>query len=174
MQWGYKGCAPASTDVVGGQVQLAILSANLIALHVKTGKLYGIGVSTTERYHLRPEVPTFEEQRLKPLGFSIWCALMGPAKMPPDVVARISADVQKVLAEPAAEENLSGVGVALLSGSAVDLRKLVKFDLARCAKLAWAAHTRAEQIFPLIVARRLVIKTHVGPGSDGFLRRDAL
>lgn len=141
---GYKGCAPALTDVVGGQVQLAILSANLIAPHIKTGKLYGIGVSTASRYQLMPQVPTFEEQGLKPLDFSIWYALMGPAKMPPEVVARIYADVQKVLAEPAIKENLSGAGVEPLSGTGADLSKLIKSDLARYAQLAKSANIKAE------------------------------
>ena len=141
---GYKGCAPALTDVLGGQVQLAILSANLVAPHIKTGKLYGIGVSTATRYSLMPQVPTFEEQGLKPLDFSIWYALMGPAKMPPEVVAKIYADVQKVLAEPAVKENLSGAGVEPLVGNGADLAKLIKADLVRYAQLAKSANIKAE------------------------------
>ncbi len=141
---GYKGCAPALTDVVGGQVQLAILSANLAAPHIKTGKLNGLGISTATRYSLMPQVPSFEEQGLKPLDFSIWYALMGPAKMPPEVVARIYADVQKVLAEPAVKENLSGAGVEPLSGNASDLSKLIKVDLARYAQLAKSANIKPE------------------------------
>ena len=141
---GYKGCAPALTDVVGGQVQLAILSANLVAPHLKTGKLYGLGVSTATRYALMPQVPTFEEQGLKPLDFSIWYALMGPAKMQADVVAKIYADVQKVLTEPAVKENLSGAGVEPLNGNSADLAKLIKVDLARYAQLAKSANIKAE------------------------------
>jgi tripartite-type tricarboxylate transporter receptor subunit TctC len=141
---GYKGCAPALTDVLGGQVPLAILSANLVAPHIKTGKLYGVGVSTAARYQLMPQVPSFEEQGLKPLDFSIWYALMGPAKMPPDVVARIYADVQKVLAEPAVRENLSNAGVEPFAGSGSDLAKLITADLARYAQLAKSANIKAE------------------------------
>lgn len=141
---GYKGCAPALTDVVGGQVQLAILSANLAAPHIKTGKLNGIGVSTATRYSLMPQVPTFEEQGLKPLDFSIWYALMGPAKMPPDVVARIYADVQKVLAEPAVKDNLSNAGVEPFAGNGPELSKLIKSDLVRYAQLAKSANIKAE------------------------------
>jgi len=141
---GYKGCAPALTDVVGGQVQLAILSANLAAPHLKTGKLNAIGVSTATRYQLMPQVPTFEEQGLKPLDFSIWYALMGPAKMKPEVVAKIYADVQKVLAEPAVKENLSGAGVEPLSGNGAALSKLIKTDLVRYAQLAKSANIKAE------------------------------
>ena len=141
---GYKGCAPALTDVVGGHVQLAILSANLVAPHIKAGKLNGIGVSTAARYHLLPQVPSFEEQGLKPLDFSIWYALMGPAKMPSEVVARIYADVQKVLAEPAISESLSGAGVEPYAGDGADLAKLIRSDLARYAQLAKSANIKAE------------------------------
>lgn len=141
---GYKGCAPALNDVVGGQVQLAILSANLVAPHIKTGKLNGIGVSTATRYSLTPQVPTFEEQGLKPLDFSIWYALMGPAKMPSEVVAKIQADVQKILAEAAVRESLSGAGVEPLAGNGADLARLVKSDLARYAQLAKSANIKAE------------------------------
>jgi tripartite-type tricarboxylate transporter receptor subunit TctC len=125
-------------------VPLAIVSANLVAPHIKTGKLYGVGVSTATRYQLMPQVPTFEEQGLKPLDFSIWYALMGPAKMPPDVVARIYSDVQKVLAEPAVRENLSNAGVEPFAGTGSDLAKLITTDLARYAQLAKSANIKAE------------------------------
>ncbi len=141
---GYKGCAPALTDVVGGQVPLAILSANLAAPHIKTGKLMSVGVSTATRYGLLPQAPTFEEQGLKPLDISIWYALMGPAKMPSDVVARIYADVQTVLAEPAIKESLSNAGVEPFAGNGADLARLIKLDLARYAQLAKSANIKPE------------------------------
>jgi tripartite-type tricarboxylate transporter receptor subunit TctC len=140
----YKGCAPGLTDVVGGHVPLAILSANLVAPYVKTGILNGIGVSTAARYHLMPQITSFEEQGLKPMDFSIWYALMGPAKMPPEVVGRIYADVEKVLAEPAIRENLSTAGVEPYAGNGADLAKLIKADLARYAQLAKSANIKAE------------------------------
>ena len=140
----YKGCAPGLTDVVGGQIPLAILSANLGAAHVKSGKLRGIGVSTAARYELMPDVPTFEEQGLKPLDFSIWYALMGPARMPPNVVGRIFADVQKVLENPDVRARLSNAGVEPLNGTAADLAKLIKEDLLRYQQLAKSANIKAE------------------------------
>jgi tripartite-type tricarboxylate transporter receptor subunit TctC len=141
---GYKGCAPALTDVLGGQVQLAILSSNITAPHIKTGRLNGIGVSTAERYKLHPDVPTFEEQKLKPLDFSIWYALMGPPKMSPDIVERIYSDVRRVMTERTVEENLSKAGVERLPGDKTDLAKLIKKDLARYAQLAKSANIKAE------------------------------
>ncbi len=141
---GYKGCAPALTDVLGGQVPLAIVSANLVVPQLKTGKITAVGVSTAGRYNLLPNVATFEEQGLKPLDFYNWYALMGPANMPADVVAKIYADVQKILAEPAVKANLAGAGVEPYAGNGADLAKLIKADLARYAQLAKSANIKAE------------------------------
>lgn len=141
---GYKGCAPGLTDVLGGQIPLAILSANLVAPHAKTGKLKAVGVSTASRYATMPDTPTFEEQGLKPLDFSIWYALMGPARMPADVVAKVQADVGRIMAEAEVQARLSNAGVEPLSGNADDLARLIRVDLARYAQLARSANIKAE------------------------------
>ena len=141
---GYKGCAPALTDVLGGQVPLAILSSNLIAPHVKAGKLRSFGVSTATRYKPMPDTPTFEEQGLKPLDFSIWYALMGPARLPQDIVEKLHLEVGKILAEPQVQAQLSNVGVEPYSGNAADLAKLIKSDTVRYAQLAKSAGIKGE------------------------------
>ena len=140
----YKGCAPALTDVVGGQIPLAVLSANLVAPYVASGKLTGIGMSTRTRYKLMPDTPTFEEQGLKPLDFSIWYALMGPAKMPPDVLARIYADVQQIMAQPETQARLSTAGVEPYNGNGAQLTTLIREDLVRYAEVAKAANIKPE------------------------------
>ena len=141
---GYKGCSPALNDVVGGQIPLAIVSANLVAPYAKNGRLKVVGVSTARRYGLLPDTPTFEEQGLKPFDFSIWYALMGPAKMPANVVAKITADVEKVLADPTVQANLSTAGVEAYKGSAQDLARLIKEDSVRYVQLAKSADIKAE------------------------------
>ncbi|OGB06654.1 MAG: hypothetical protein A3E79_03065 [Burkholderiales bacterium RIFCSPHIGHO2_12_FULL_61_11] len=141
---GYKGCAPALTDVLGGQVPLAVVSANLVTPYAKDGRLRILGVSTAQRYGLLPDTPTFEEQGLKPFDFSIWFALMGPAKLPPAIVTQIAADVEKILADPTVQSNLSNAGVEPYKGSAQDLAKLIKSDAARYLQLAKSANIKAE------------------------------
>lgn len=140
----YKGCAPALNDVLGGQVPLALVSANMVVPHVTSGKLNGIGVSTAARYRQLPQTPSFEEQGLAPMDFSNWFALMGPAKMLPEVVARIYADVHKVMSEPAIMKTLSGAGVERYEGDGADLAKLIKSDLARYVQVAKSANIKAE------------------------------
>lgn len=140
----YKGCAPALTDVVGGQIPLAMVSANLVAPYTKSGRLRVVGVSTAHRYGLLPDTPTFEEQGLKPFDFSIWYALMGPARLPPQIVARLVADVEKVLADPAVQSSLSNAGVEPYKGSAQELASLIKSDSVRYLRLAKSANIKAE------------------------------
>ena len=141
---GYKGCAPAMTDVVGGQIPLAILSANLAVPYVKAGKVNVIGIANQKRYSLLPDALTMEEQGIKPVDFSTWYALMGPAKMAPDVVAKITADVRKVLADPQVQERLSTAGVEPLAGNGDDLTKLIRMDKVRYEQLAKAANIKPE------------------------------
>ena len=141
---GYKGCAPAVTDVVGGQIPLAILSANLVVPYVRSGQLRVVGVSTARRYALLPDAPTFEEQGVKPFDFSIWYALMGPARMPPAVVAKVRADVEKILADPATQARLSTAGVEPLRGDADQLARLIASDQARYQQLARSIGIKAE------------------------------
>ena len=140
----YKGCAPGLADVVGGQIPLAILSANLVAPYIASGKLMGIGVASKARYKLTPDMPTFEEQGLKPLDFSTWFALMGPAKMPPDVLARIYADVQKIMAQPETQARLSTAGVESLNGNGAQLTTLIREDMVRYSEVAKAANIKPE------------------------------
>ena len=141
---GYKGCAPAVTDVLGGQIQLASVSANLVAPFVKSGKLKVVGVSTPQRYNLLPDSLTFEEQGLKPFDFATWFALMGPKGLPPAVVSKLVTDINSVLARPEVVSNLSGAGVELLKGNGDDLVRLIRVDTKRYADLAKSANIKPE------------------------------
>jgi tripartite-type tricarboxylate transporter receptor subunit TctC len=141
---GYKGCSPAVTDVLGGQIPLAIVSANLAAPHAKSGRLKVLGVSTAARYSLLPDTPTFEEQGYKPLDFSIWYALMAPARLPDAVRAKIAADVQKVLDDPQVKANLVTAGVEPAHGDSEVLARLIHDDSIRYVQLARSANIKPE------------------------------
>jgi tripartite-type tricarboxylate transporter receptor subunit TctC len=141
---GYKGCSPALTDLVAGQIPLAVVSANLVAPYAKAGKLAVIGVSSGARYNLLPDTPTFEEQGVKPFELSIWYALMGPAKMPAEVVNRIHADVQAILARPDIQASLSRAGVEPYNGDAAQLARLIRDDQVHYVDVAKSANIKAE------------------------------
>ena len=141
---GYKGCAPAVTDVVGGQIQLAIVSANLVSQYVKIGRLTSVGITTSHRYSLMPDSLTFKEQGIKDMDFAVWYALMGPPNMPTEIVTKIQNEVNKILDEPEVKQNLSNAGVEPYRGNGMGLAKLIHNDLISYAKLVKSANIKAD------------------------------
>ena len=140
----YKGCSPALTDVVAGQIPYAALSANMVVPYVQAGKLRVIGLSSSARYSQLPDVPTFEEQGLKPFDFSVWYALMGPAKMPPDIVQKIRTDVEKLMADPGMRKRLAEIGIEENKGGPEEVVKVITLDQARYQQVAKAAGIKPE------------------------------
>jgi tripartite-type tricarboxylate transporter receptor subunit TctC len=141
---GYKGCSPALTDVVGGQIPLAMLSANLVAPYVKSGKLKVLGIASDKRYSLIPDARTFPEQGLKEATIGTWYALMGPAKLPSELAGQIRADVRKVLADPAIKSQLAALGIDPYEGDGAVLASLIKTDLARYRQIGKASDIKLE------------------------------
>jgi tripartite-type tricarboxylate transporter receptor subunit TctC len=141
---GYKGCAPALNDVVSGQIPVAVISANLATQHVNSGRLKAIGVTSSRRYGLMPEVPTLEEQGIKDFNYIGWYALMGPAKLPPEVVSRVLSSVNRVLDDPAVQKTLAEAGVDTKRGNAAELSKIIADDSSRYYDLARKLNLKAE------------------------------
>lgn len=140
----YKGCSPALNDVLAGQIPLAVVSANLVVPHVKTGKLKAIGVGSPTRYSLLPDTPSFEELNFKPFDIANWYALMGPAKLPAEVVLKVTVDVGKIMADPAIQSKLSAAGVEPVKGNAAELLKLIRFDAQRYSQIAKSANIKPD------------------------------
>jgi tripartite-type tricarboxylate transporter receptor subunit TctC len=107
----YKGGAPALNDVVGGQIPVAILILSNVLPHVKSGKLRAIGVIESTRAKAAPDVPTIAEGGVP--GFSVpdtWIGILGPAGMPPAVVERLNAELQKAANNAAVKTRLDAAG----------------------------------------------------------------
>src|SRR5438094_843744 len=96
----YKGGGPALTDVIGGHVPMIILSTTLTAKPYKAGQLRILGVGAKERLAAFPELPTIAESGLPGYEAVSWFGLFAPTGTPRDAVAKINADVQRVLADP--------------------------------------------------------------------------
>lgn len=105
----YKGAAPATNDLVGGQIPMGILGAAPLIPHLKAGRLRALAVTTAKRAPALPEVPTLAEVGLK-FESSQWFGLLAPAGTPREVIAKINADVQRVLALGEVKERLATQG----------------------------------------------------------------
>ena len=140
----YKGCAPALSDVLGGQIPLAMLSANMIAPHLAGGRLRGLAVTSKKRYRLAPDVPAFDELGYKDFDLWTWYALMGPAGLPKDVADKLYADSLAAVNDPEVRAKLLAAGVEDLRGDGAALTAVMRADQAKYAKLAKHANIKAE------------------------------
>ncbi|HYT48505.1 MAG TPA: tripartite tricarboxylate transporter substrate binding protein [Burkholderiales bacterium] len=95
----YKGEALALNDLLSGRLQLMFISGTLLP-HVKDGKLRALATTLDSRSPLLPKVPTMVEAGLPPFPINPWIALVAPAKMPKDIVERLSRETNAALRRP--------------------------------------------------------------------------
>ena len=132
----YKGFAGAMTDLIGGQVQMMFTLIHSAIPHVRAGRLRVLAVTGAARSPQFPEAPTFREQGIDFMDdVDSWYAVMAPGKTPPELIARINADVNAVMAAPDLRENLGRQGLIPVTSTPGELAALIKADLVRWSKV---------------------------------------
>jgi tripartite-type tricarboxylate transporter receptor subunit TctC len=106
----YKGAAPATADLIGGQIPSGILGAAPLVPHLQAGRIRAIVVTTEKRAAVLHDVPTLAEVGVKGFTSSQWFGFLAPAGTPREIVMKINADVQKALASPDVKEKLATQG----------------------------------------------------------------
>jgi tripartite-type tricarboxylate transporter receptor subunit TctC len=131
----YKGGSQAINDVLAGHVQAVAVNALEVQPHVKAGKLRVLAVLSPQRTPIFPDAPTIAESGFPGFEAAVWYGFVGPAGMPPTVVARIHAEVQKALATPEVRERLQGAGGEVLPGSTERFATLIASERQRYERL---------------------------------------
>jgi tripartite-type tricarboxylate transporter receptor subunit TctC len=124
----YKGAAPALTDVMGGQVDVAIMSVASVLNLVKSGKLTAVAVTSGARSPALPSTPTFAESVQPGTDVVVWLGLFAPAGTPRPIVERLNAEVNKVLQAPDVVEKMNAQGVAPAGGGVEEFAAFVRKD----------------------------------------------
>lgn len=136
LQVPYKGASPALTDVMGGNVDVYIGTlASTVAL-VESGRLNLVAVATAKRSPRYPDVKTLDETVAKGVDFGVWMGLLAPAGTPPDVVALLNKEINRVLLLPDVISKMAETGVEPVGGSSTDFAAFVKKDYDRWEALA--------------------------------------
>jgi tripartite-type tricarboxylate transporter receptor subunit TctC len=97
----YRGAAPAITDLVGGHIQMMIVSIGLVAQSWQAGTLKVLGFGSTTRLAQYPEVPTLAESGLPGYEAGSWYGLAAPKGTPPEIVAKLNGETQRIFNDPA-------------------------------------------------------------------------
>lgn len=139
----YKGTGPALTDLLGGQITMMFAQLSSALPHVQSGKLRALGVASLKRSRVLPAVPTIAEQGLPRFEAVSWYALMAPSGTPEAVIARLNADISRLLARAEVRERLGAQGMELSGGSSQELAAMIQAETAR-----WAEVIRTRNIKP--------------------------
>lgn len=139
----YKGGAPAVLDTVSGQTQVLFSAGTQTLPHVKTGKLNLIAVTEDKRATLLPNTPTVAET-LPGYELVVWYGVFGPKNMPADITNKLSAEINKTLAQPAVIDRMRAIGVELVQSTPEGFAKTLQADTARYTKLIKELNISAE------------------------------
>ena len=131
----YKGSGPLTTDLLGGQITMSFDTITPVLQHIKGGKLRALAVTTLKRSSALPDVPTLDESGLKGFDLGTWFGLLAPAGTPKDVVARINAEIVKIVNTPDFRKKMDDIGSEPIGNSPEQMAKQIKDDTERFAKL---------------------------------------
>ena len=140
----YKGAAPAITDLLAEQIDLAFLNAPPLLQHIQSGKLRALAVTTLKRARQLPDVPTLDELGLRGFDVATWYGITAPAATPKPVVEKLTAVISKVLTSPDVVAKLTSQGAEIFLLPPKEFADYLQADAARLTKLIKSANIQAE------------------------------
>jgi tripartite-type tricarboxylate transporter receptor subunit TctC len=127
----YKGCGPAQTAALAGEVPISINSVGNVAPLVKSGRLNGLAVTTLKRDRELPDLPSIAESGFEGFHVTVWFGLFAPAATPPDLVNRIYADVKAAFEDPAVQKRVQDRSLEMILDTPAQFRKTMDDDTER-------------------------------------------
>ncbi|MHA7601646.1 tripartite tricarboxylate transporter substrate binding protein [Alicycliphilus sp. T452] len=131
----YKGSGPLTTDLLGGQIDMSFDTVTPVLPHIKAGKLRALAVTTARRSVALPDVPTLDEAGLKGFDMGTWFGMLAPAGTPRDVVARLNADMAKIIQSPDFRRKMDDIGAVPIGDTPEQMARRIHEDTARFARL---------------------------------------
>jgi tripartite-type tricarboxylate transporter receptor subunit TctC len=139
----YKGAAPATTDLVGGQIPSGILGLAPIVPHIKSGRIRALAVTSAQRSAVLPDVPTLNESGIR-FESTQWFGFLAPAGTPADVVAKVQADVKRAASEQALRDRFGPLGGEPVASTPEEFAAFIRAENQKYAKVIRDAGIKAD------------------------------
>ena len=140
----YKGTALVYPDMFSGQIALLFDTPSVALPFIKAGRVRALGVTSAQRAAVLPEVPTIVEAGVPGYNAELWFCLVGPAKLPAEIAARIAAETAKIVKLPDVKERLDQQGMEAVANSPAQLQKFIAAQNEQWAKVVRNAGVKAE------------------------------
>lgn len=134
----YKGSAPALTDVMAGNITFMYDVPNTVLPQIRAGRVRGLAVTSAKRSPYAPDLPTMEEAGVpgySAAGSDLWFGIMGPKGLPKPIVAKLNAELIKVLRSPDMREKVRGQFFELWTSAPEEFAAVIKSDSAKWGKI---------------------------------------
>jgi tripartite-type tricarboxylate transporter receptor subunit TctC len=140
----YKGTGPMLTDLLAGQTQATFTGSSPLLPHIHSGKLRALAVGSAKRIPSLPDVPTVAESGFAGFETSQWYGIIAPAKTPPAVIQKLSAEIAQVLKLPDVVARLSGDGTVMIGSTPKEFSAYIDGEMKRWGEVVRAANIKAE------------------------------
>ncbi len=131
----YKGSAPLTTDLLGGQVDMSFDAITPVLPFIKEGKLKALAVTTAKRSSALPNVPALQEAGIANIAVGTWFGLLAPAATPKPVVARLNAEVVKIINSPEFKKQMVDIGAEPIGNKPEEMARQIKEETEKFANL---------------------------------------
>jgi tripartite-type tricarboxylate transporter receptor subunit TctC len=139
----YRGAAPAVTDLLGGQIQVAFTEMATSLGYIRAGNLRALAVTTAARSAALPDVPTLSEF-IPDFEASQWVGLVAPKDTSPAVVEKLNGEINLALGDATLKARFADLGGVVLPGAPADFGKLIRDETEKWAKVIRAAKIKVE------------------------------
>lgn len=131
----YVGVAPATNDLLAGNIDLGCLNAPPLLQHIESGAFRALAVATPKRTELLPNVPTFDELGFKGFELLTWFGISAPAKTPQPIIDKLAAVIMSVVKAPDVKDRIAAQGGELFVLGPKEFAAYMKVDADRLVKL---------------------------------------
>ena len=131
----YKGSAPLTTDLLGGQVDLSFDTVTPVLPFIKDGKLRALAVTTAKRSSALPQVPTLQEAGVPNLAIGTWFGLLAPVATPKAVVTRLNTELVKIIQSPEFKKQMADIGAEPIGNKPEEMAKQIKDETEKFGQL---------------------------------------
>lgn len=140
----YKGAAPATNELVAGQIQLSFASTPGVMPMVKAGKLTALAVTSAKRMTQLPEIPTLAESGLPSYEASVWYGLVAPAKTPQAIIVRLNTEINKILQDKSIRQKLLANDFEPAGSTPEQFDAYIRAETVKWAKVVKSSGAKAD------------------------------